>query len=206
MRRAPRLLAWCTQIQAGLDADERDKTLLERVAIAIRAAEADDPDGSITDHDYAEAFRGRARFRQPGKGEAGAKIKARPPSVALALATALDDWANICRTKRVTGVKGNLIAGRPRRRPRPCRNEELRDRLLNGFIYLDLQQQTLQALARTAKFEELGPISLHLLGSALTPRSGDHGWPSRCFAEPSSSIPVPSGPATSWARCRNRRP
>ena len=30
-----------------------------------------------------------------------------------------------------------------------------------------LQQQALQALARTAKFEELGPISLHLLGSAL---------------------------------------
>ena len=53
---APRLLALRTQIQAGLDAAQRDKTLLDRV-VAIRAAEADDPDGSITDHDYAEAFR-----------------------------------------------------------------------------------------------------------------------------------------------------
>ena len=35
------------------------------------------------------------------------------------------------------------------------------------------QQEALQALAKTAKFEELGPISLHLLGSALTDSVGD---------------------------------
>ncbi len=99
---APRLLALRTQIQAGLDAAQRDKTLLDRV-VAIRAAEADDPDGLITDHDYAEAFRAAGiDFGSPNAAEAGAKIKARRPSVALALATALDDWAAICSTKRGT--------------------------------------------------------------------------------------------------------
>ena len=98
-----------TQIQAGLDAAQRDKTLLDRV-VAIRAAEADDPDGSITDHDYAEAFRAAGiDFGSLKAAEAGAKIKARPPSVALALATALDDWAAICRTKRAdAGAIGGI--------------------------------------------------------------------------------------------------
>ena len=83
---APRLLALRTQIQAGLDAAQRDKTLLDRV-VAIRAAEADDPDGSLTDHDYAEAFRAaEIDFGSLKAAEAGAKIKARSPSVALALA------------------------------------------------------------------------------------------------------------------------
>ncbi len=44
------LAALQAQIQAGLDAARRDKTLLDRV-VEIRSAEADDPDGSITDHD-----------------------------------------------------------------------------------------------------------------------------------------------------------
>ena len=52
----PRLLALRTHVKAGLDAAARDNTLLDRL-VDIRSAEADDLDGSITDHDYAEAFR-----------------------------------------------------------------------------------------------------------------------------------------------------
>ena len=53
---APRLLALREEIQAGLDAAQRDKTLLDRL-VDIRSAEADDRDGSISDRDYADAFR-----------------------------------------------------------------------------------------------------------------------------------------------------
>ena len=156
-----------TQIQAGLDAAQRDKTLLDRV-VAIRAAEADDPDGSITDHDYAEAFREAGiDFGGPKAAEAGAKIKARRPSVALALATALDDWAAICRTKGGTGRDWRALIEAARvADPDPWRNA-LRDKLQYYFIDAANEQQALRALARAAKFEELGPISLHLLGSAL---------------------------------------
>ena len=97
---APRLQALRTEVQAGLDAARRDKTLLEHLA-DIRSAEADDPDGSVTDHDYADAFSeaGIDLASLPPE-EAGAKMKARPPSVTLALAAALDDWAGIRRVKR----------------------------------------------------------------------------------------------------------
>ena len=54
--RRPRLLALREEIQAGLDAAQRDKTLLDRL-VDIRSAEADDQDGSISDRDYADAFR-----------------------------------------------------------------------------------------------------------------------------------------------------
>ena len=88
------------EIQAGLDAAQRDKTLLDRL-VDIRSAEADDPDGSDTDAAYAEAFReaGIDVAKLPA-AEAGAMIKARPPSVATALAGALDDWAATRRDKR----------------------------------------------------------------------------------------------------------
>src|SRR4029077_7510210 len=52
----PRLLALRAEVQAGLDAAQRDKALLDRL-IDIRSAEADDPDGSDTDAAYADAFR-----------------------------------------------------------------------------------------------------------------------------------------------------
>ena len=92
-----------TQIQAGLDAAQRDKALLDRL-VDIRSAEADDQDGSITDDDYAEAFREAGiDLGSLPPAEAGAKIKARPPSVVLGLATALDDWAAIRRTKGADG-------------------------------------------------------------------------------------------------------
>ena len=62
---APRLLALRTEIQAGLDAAQRDKTLLDRL-VDIRSAEADDPDGSITDARLRRRLpRGRDRSGEP---------------------------------------------------------------------------------------------------------------------------------------------
>ena len=153
------------EIQAGLDAARRDKTLLDRL-VDIRSAEADDPDGSITDPDYAEAFRD-AGIDLAGlpPAEAGAKIKARPPSVALALAAALDDWAAIRRGSGETPAGAAQLSEAARvADPDPWRND-LRTALDQSDKAARLAG--LQALAKTAKFEELGAISLHLLGTGL---------------------------------------
>ena len=94
------LLALEQEIQTGLAAAKSDKALLDRL-VDIRSAEADDPDGSDTDAAYTEAFREAGiDLADMSPAEAGAKIKARPTSVALALAAALDDWAAIRRRRR----------------------------------------------------------------------------------------------------------
>ena len=111
--------------QAGADAAERDRTLLDRL-VDIRSAKADDPDGSATDAAYADAFReaGLDLAALP-PAEAGARIKARPPAVALALAAALDDWAAVRREPATATRPGR--SGWPRRPaladPDPWRND-----------------------------------------------------------------------------------
>jgi tetratricopeptide (TPR) repeat protein len=160
-----RLVALRTEIQSGLDAARRDRGLLDRL-VDIRSAEADDPDGSMTDAGYADAFREAGiELAALPPAEAGAKIRARPPSVALALAAALDDWAKIRRNRRTDAAGAAALSAAARAAdPDPWRNE-LR-------TALDRSDKTdrltaLQGLARSAKFDELGPVSLHLLGAGL---------------------------------------
>ena len=108
------------EVQAGADAAQRDRTLLDRL-VDIRSAKADDPDGSATDADYGAAFReAGVDLSTLAPTEAGAKIKARPPGVALALAAALDDWAVVRRflLKDIEGA-GRPGPKRPACRPRP---------------------------------------------------------------------------------------
>jgi serine/threonine-protein kinase len=181
-----RLLALRTEVQAGLDAAQRDRALLDRLA-DIRSARSDKP-AEDTDAAYAEAFR-EAGIDLPSlaPAEAGAKIKARPAAVSLALAAALDDWAAICRGKNAQReaqvnhlarwqeamheLERQYAAEAARLRavariadPDPWRNE-LRTALDQADHATRLK--ALQALAKTAKFDELSPISLSLLGSAL---------------------------------------
>ena len=74
------LVALRTEIQDGLDAAQRDKALLDRL-VDIRSAESDDGDGSITDHDYEEAFRGRRnRSGRPVARRGGSEDQG-PPGV-----------------------------------------------------------------------------------------------------------------------------
>jgi serine/threonine-protein kinase len=166
-----RLLALRTEIQAGLDAADRDRALLDRL-VEIRSAEADDPSGSATDAAYAAAFREAGidlTKLEPAK--AAAKIKARPPSVALGMTAALDDWAAIRRGRRKDAAGAALLSRAAQAAdPDPWRNE-LRTALDRADKAARLQ--ALQALAKTAKFDELGPISLQLLGAALY-AGGDH--------------------------------
>jgi tetratricopeptide (TPR) repeat protein len=85
--------------------------------------------------------------------------------VALALAAALDDWAAIRR-----GLRGSLAGAAALGAvscvadPDPWRNE-LRATLDRSDKPARLA--ALQALAKTAKIDELGPVSLQLLGNGL---------------------------------------
>ncbi len=160
-----RLPALRTEIRAGLNAARRDQTLLDRV-VDIRSAEADDPDGSATDAAYADAF-GEAGidFARLAPAAAAAMIRARPPSVALALAGALDDWAGIRWARRADDAG----SARLREAARAADPDPWRNQLRNALDQSDKAARLLglQALAKSANFDELGPISLQFLGAGL---------------------------------------
>jgi tetratricopeptide (TPR) repeat protein len=159
-----RLLTLRTEIQDGLDAARRDKALLDRL-VDIRSAESDDHQGSGPDVDYADAFRAAGiDLAHLSPAEAGAKIKARSPSVTLALAGALDDWAMRRRHQGAAGA-AQLSAAARVADPDPWRTE-LRNALDEPERAARLT--ALKALAKKANFDELGPISLHLLGTGLS--------------------------------------
>ena len=119
-----RLLALHSEIKEGLDAAERDRALLDRL-VDVRSSGTDDLDGFATDDAYGAAFRDAGiDFARLTPAEAGAKFRARPPSVTLAMAGALDDWAAMPPWKagRRCG-RGAAERSRPRRRPRPLAQE-----------------------------------------------------------------------------------
>ena len=162
---APGLLALRDEIQTGLDAAQRDQTLLDRL-VDIRSAEGDDQDGSNTDIAYADAF-GAAGIDVDSlsPAEAGARIKARPPSVAAALASALDDWALVRRDKRKNAAgAASLSQAAQIADPDPWRTD-LRNALDEPHRATRLTR--LQAVEKKADYDALGPISLHTLGSGL---------------------------------------
>ena len=158
-------------IQAGLEAARRDQKLLDRV-VDIRSAETDDQDGSITEHDYADAFReARIDLATLTSEPVGEKIKARPASVVSALAGALDDWAAIRQGKRANARGAAKLREAARVADPDPRRNDLRAALNQPDDKARLTR--LQAVAKTANFAELGPISLHLLGAALV-AAGDN--------------------------------
>jgi eukaryotic-like serine/threonine-protein kinase len=160
------LAALHEEIRAGLEVAQRDKALVDRL-VDIRSAEADDPDGSETDAAYAEAFRAAGiELAKLPPADAGARMMARPTSVATALAGALDDWAAIRRTKRKDAAKAAQLSQAAQViDPDPWRND-----LRTALDQSDkaARRTALEALAKTAKYDALGPISLHLLGTALS--------------------------------------
>jgi serine/threonine-protein kinase len=162
---ASQLQALRAEIQLGLDAARRDRALLDRLD-DIRSSEADDQGGALIDRDYAEAFRQAGIDLAAMKpAEAGSMIRSRSPTAVPALAAALDDWASVRRGKRadVAGAARLSEAARVAD-PDPWR-VELRAVLDRPDRAARLDG--LRALARTAKFDELGAISLHMLGAGL---------------------------------------
>jgi serine/threonine-protein kinase len=144
---------------------EKDQKLLDKL-IDIRSAKTDDRGGWATDAAYAGVFREAGiDVSSLPPTDAGAKLKARPTVVAVALAAALDDWAAVLREKRRDDLGANRLAEAARTAdPDPWRNG-LRDALdaPKGKERLD----RLRGLARSAPIDELPPVSLDLLGSAL---------------------------------------
>ena len=159
------LAALRVEAQAGADAADRDRALLEQL-VDIRSAKADDDDGSQTDAAYAGAFHDAGLdLSAVPSAEAGAKIRARPPGVALVLAAALDQWSAVRRKNRNDPTGASRLAEVARLADRDPWRDNLRAAL--ALADKDGRKAALQALASTAKFDELGAISLDLLGNAL---------------------------------------
>ena len=153
------------QAEAAARAADRDRQLMDRL-VDIRSAEADDRGGWSTDAAYADAFREAGLDVATLSAEEAAKrIRDRPREVAMALATAVDDWAAIRRDRRKDRAGAaalSALAGAAD--PDPWR--------LGLRRALDLPEQAarleaLRRLAKAAPFETLGPVSLDLLGRAL---------------------------------------
>jgi len=159
-----RLAALRDEVRVGADAAERDWALLDRL-VDIRSAKTDDPEGSATDAAYADAFveAGLDPSASP-PAEAVAKIKARPPAVAMSLAAALDDWASVRRSRNDWAGAKRLTEVTQAIDPDPWRND-----LRTALGQTDKQPRlaALRALATTARFDELGAVNLELLGKAL---------------------------------------
>jgi eukaryotic-like serine/threonine-protein kinase len=155
------------QAEVESHAAERDRQLFDRL-VDIRSAKEDDPDGSATDSDYADAFREAGiDVIAMAPADIAARLKSRPRAVAIDLAAFLDDWSQVRRQQRkdedaarqVTEIAQALD-------PDPWRQK------LREAIALPEKEQliVLQELAKTAHDDELGPISLDLLGQALMAR------------------------------------
>jgi serine/threonine-protein kinase len=189
------------QAEADADAERRDRRLLDTL-VEIRSAEADDRGGRSTDTAYAEAFRA-AGYDAAGRpvAEVAAAIRSRPSAVAVALAAAIDDWTAIRREKGRAGAAALTALARA------VDPDPWRDGLRDALDRPDRQARlaTLRKLADTAPFEALGPVSLHLLGRALS-GAGDPAGPRPCCGGPSGGTRATSGSAmTSPAPWRSWR-
>jgi serine/threonine-protein kinase len=166
-----RVAALVESVTAEAQAAKNDQELLDKV-IEIRSAKADENGSRSTELAYAAAFRDAGLdFSKMPPAEAGAKIKSRPSAVAVALAAALDDWAAVRREGQRDRAGADQLTQAARvADPDPWRNQ------LRNALELAQKQQRLEALhglMRSANFDDLPPVSLNLLGSAL----GDSGDP-----------------------------
>jgi tetratricopeptide (TPR) repeat protein len=175
-REVEALLADVSAERQRAEAASADRRLLARL-VDIRSAQTGDRSGSATDAAYAEAFRAagidpsarppdpRGDPGAPAGSAEGAQIRECPAAVRLALAAALDDWAAVRRDKRTDADGARRLGAAARAAdPDPWRCD-LRDAL--DLPDKEARLAALRALARAARFEELGPISLDLLGRAL---------------------------------------
>ena len=183
------------EVQAGAEAADRDRALLDKL-VDIRSAEADDPDGDATDAGYAGAFREAGLDPAAlAPAEAAARIKARPPGVALAISAALDDWSAVRWGLRNDPAGAGRLAEVARLADLDPWRNDLRAALAPAAK--DGRKGALRALAGTAKFDELGAVSLDLLGRALAV-GATRRRPRRSCAGPRSATRQTSGSTTTW--------
>jgi serine/threonine-protein kinase len=151
------------QAETASHAAEQDRRLLDRL-LDIRSAKGDDRDGFRTEADYAEAFREAGiDVTALSPEEAGAKIHARPPAVALA--AALDDWAANRRDRRKDPAGAKRLSAAAQHADPDAWRGKLRDAVDQSDRVTRLT--ALREVAKTAPLEELGAITLDLLGTAI---------------------------------------
>jgi serine/threonine-protein kinase len=152
--------------EAAAQTARRDRTLLDRL-VDIRGAEADDEGGWGTDAAYADAFREAGLdVAELSVEDAAKKIRARPPEVATALAVAVDDWAAIRRDRRKNRAGAASLSALARAADPDAWRNGLRDALDTSDKAARLA--ALRELARSAPYDTLGPVSMDLLGHALS--------------------------------------
>jgi len=160
-----RATALVREVTQAATAAENDQFLLAEL-MDIRSARADDPDGSMTDAAFEDAFREAGiDIAALPSADAGAKIRARPTAVRVALAAELDDWAALRRDNQ--GDQAG--ARRPTEVARLADPDPWRNRL-RELLQTSAGQDRLtglKALARSARFDELPAVSLNLLGATL---------------------------------------
>jgi serine/threonine-protein kinase len=146
-------------------AAENDQKLLAKL-VDIRSAKADDPDGSMADMDYANAFaEAGIDTAALSPAEVGAKIRGRSATVRLALGAALDDCAFVRRHRR--GDKAG--ARRLTEAARLSDPDSWRNRLREVSQVASRMERLADRkdLVKSARVDELPAVSLTLLGAYL---------------------------------------
>jgi serine/threonine-protein kinase len=155
---------------------ERVKALEEAVEAEAQMAESDQElvgklvdmcvHNSASDPAYADAFRkaGIDIAAWPG-AEVVAAIRLRPPSVVVAMAAALDNWTLIRRERMGDRAGANALSDVAEAVDPDSWRNQLRDAL--DLPEKEQRLDALRGLARSAKIDELSPVSLDLLGGAL---------------------------------------
>jgi serine/threonine-protein kinase len=160
-----RVTALVRDVTSAATAAENDQKLLAKV-IDIRSAGPVDEPGSVTDWTYTNAFREAGiDLDASTPAEVGAKIRARRPAVSVALAAALDDWADVRRSLNSDQAGARQLTELARLAdPDPWR-DRLRE-LLQAAPSPD-RLTRLKDLDQSARFDELPAATLHLWGAAL---------------------------------------
>jgi serine/threonine-protein kinase len=160
-----RLASLRDEVQAGNRTAEADRRMLDRL-VDIRSAEADDHGGSASDANYTEAFREAGLdLAALTPAEAATRIRSRPQAVAAALIAALDDWADVRRRMRRDTIGARRLSEIASSADTDSWRENLRTALDQPDR--DARLVTLKELGGNARLDELGPVSLDLLGTAL---------------------------------------
>ena len=162
--RAALLAGLTREVQAGLAAAHRDRALLDAVA-EVRSGKVD-LGLSGTDAAYARAF-GDARLDPDSAPPAavGAALRARPSAVAVAAASALDDWALVRRTYRPHDARWR----RPLEAARAADPDPFRDKVRDDVLLPERgsRRDALGALAAAPEAAALPPASAVLLATSL---------------------------------------
>jgi tetratricopeptide (TPR) repeat protein len=161
---AGRLAALRTEVQDGLFAARRDRTLLESLA-DVRTWKQE-LGTNRADAAYAGAFRDAGLdVNTLPPAQIAAAVKARPASVAAAATAALDDWALVRRQ----GEPAVVAFRRPLEAARAIDPDSFRDKVRAAILEIDVKdpEAVLRTLAADPKAGELPPPSAVLLASTL---------------------------------------